>query len=1066
MNRRLLTALAGSALLISAMLPTTSLAANPKIKANRLDQPITIKDPSVLAKLGHALSGATGKTQVIIRLAAAPVGKLAGKDAATQKKQFLAVQAQQKAVFGRIQGLDKAASLDSSAQRALNALIVTVDGKQLSKIAADKRVVSINPVRNYQLDLSETVPYIGGTAVHNLGFDGTGVRIAILDSGIDYTHAALGGPGTILAYKNAYGVKTKDTKNTKTNDAYKGVKLFPTAKVVGGFDFVGEAWVGGAGSPPLAPDPDPIDCSPAVIGCGGGHGTHVGDIIGGKLGVAPGAQLYAVKVCSSITTSCSGVALIEGMDFALDPNGDGSVADHVDVINMSLGSDYGQSGDDDLSQAVEVATAAGTLVVASAGNGGDKPYKAGTPASAPAALSVAQTAVPSSTGFAISVKVGDAAPQPREGVFQSWSHVLDFTLTGVPVQFGDGAGGNLLGCDPFAAGSLTGKVVLVDRGVCNFSAKIANIADGGGAIGLIGLVTTDDPFDGTLGVCPNGSCHNIPGYMVSLSTANLLKNPATRVTFDPAAGIPLVGHMVGSSSRGPDNNLNLIKPEIGAPGASVSAEVGTGTGTTPFGGTSGAAPMVTGSAALLKDAFPGRGPLEIKAVLINTAETDIMNRPAVFGGEIAPITRIGGGEVRVDRAVNSPAAAWGDGTESAALSFGFHDVTGASASVVKTVRVKNYSGSPITYAISSTFRFTNDAANGAVSVSAPASVTVPADGQATFDVTLTVTGSALRAWNLNSGGAGASASVLQTLEYDGYLWLNNTGTTADDTDPLHLPWQALPRKSGNVAAGAASVPSGGSTSLTNSGVGTAQVGSFSLIATSPDDPDTGLGDNIADVDLHYVGFRTIDGAVLGCDSPIGLQFAVNTWNRQVHAVAPAIFEFDLDTNADGTPDFAVLNADLSGIAAVGDGRNVTYAVDLATGDSVAFFFTVHSTNSANTTLTICGEQIGMNKAADIGGPVGVSVFAIDYYNSGLVTDEIDDLTVVPGADRYTTAFSGSTFAFATSIGAGAAQTVTATDNGTADTSESGVLLLLDGSLLGSGGSPAGNAAVTLDVAAP
>jgi hypothetical protein len=269
-----------------------------------------------------------------------------------------------------------------------------------------------------------------------------------------------------------------------------------------------------------------------------------------------------------------------------------------------------------------------------------------------------------------------------------------------------------------------------------------------------------------------------------------------------------------------------------------------------------------------------------------------------------------------------------------------------------------------------------------------------------------------------------------------------------------------------VAAGAASVPSGGSTSLTNTGVGTAQVGSFSLIATSPDDPDTGLGDNIADVDLHYVGFRTIDGAVLGCDSPIGLQFAVNTWNRQVHSVAPAIFEFDLDTNADGTPDFAVLNADLSGIAAVGDGRNVTYAVDLATGDSVAFFFTVHSTNSANTTLTICGEQIGMNKAADIGGPVGVSVFAIDYYNSGLVTDEIDDLTVVPGADRYTTTFSGSTFAFATSIAAGAAQTVTATDNGTEDTSESGVLLLLDGSLLGSGGSPADNAAITLDVAAP
>ena len=1066
MNRRLLTALAGSMLLVAAMLPGATLGADPALQANRLDRPVKAEGAGAfLAKIDRSLVGAAGRTQVVVRLAAAPVGKVAGKNAAAQKQQFGAVKAQQAGVVARIQELDEAASLDASAQRALNAVIVTVDAQQLAKIAADKRVIAINAVKDYQLDLSETVPYIGATAVHTAGFDGTGVRVAVLDTGIDYTHAALGGPGTLLAYKNAYGVKTKDTKNTKINDAYKGVKLFPTSKVVGGFDFVGEAWVGGAGSPPLAPDPDPIDCSPSFIGCGGGHGTHVADIIGGTIGVAPGSQLYAVKVCSSITTSCSGVALIEGMDFALDPNGDGSVADHVDVINMSLGSDYGQSGDDDLSQAVEVATAAGTLVVASAGNGGDKPYKAGTPASAPAALSVAQTATPSSTGFAIFVSTG-GAPAPREAVFQSWSHVLDFTLTNVPIQFGDGAGGNLLGCDPFTAGSLTGKVVLVNRGVCNFSAKIANIADGGGKIGIIGLVTTDDPFDGSLGICPNGSCHNIPGYMVSQATANLLRNPAALATFDPANGIPLVGHMVGSSSRGPDNNLNLIKPEIGAPGASVSAVAGTGTGTEPFGGTSGAAPMVTGSAALLKDAFPGRGPLEIKAVLINTAETDIKNRPAAFGGDIAPITRIGGGEVRVDRALNSPAAAWVDGTESAAVSFGFHDVTGASASVTKTIRVKNYSGSSITYGISSTFRFANDAANGAVSVGAPASVTVAAHSEATFDVTLTITGSALRAWTLNSGSAGASAATLQLLEYDGYLELNNTATTADDADPLHLPWQALPRKSGNVAAGASSVASGGSTTLTNNGVGTAQVESFSLIATSPNDPDTGLGDSIADVDLRYVGFRTIDGAILGCDSPIAMQFSVNTWNRQVHAVAPAIFEFDLDTNNDGSIDFAVLNADLSGIGAVGDGRNVVYAIDVATGTAVAFFFTIHSTNSGNTTLTICGEQIGIDTAEEAGHPMGVDVFAVDYYNSGTVRDFVPGLTVVPGADRYTTTFSGSPFGFATAIGAGAAQTVTATDNGTADTSETGVLFLLDGSLLGSGGAPSGNEAITLGVSGP
>jgi minor extracellular serine protease Vpr len=132
--------------------------------------------------------------------------------------------------------------------------------------------------------------------------------------------------------------------------------------------------------------------------------------------------------------------------------------------------------------------------------------------------------------------------------------------------------------------------------------------------------------------------------------------------------------MVGSSSRGPQHeNTTLIKPEIGAPGASVSAIAGTGTGEGPFGGTSGAAPMVSGSAALLLEAYngtiataqgppPGKAkgiglkPLEVKALLMNNGETNIINDPLT--GALAPITRIGGGEVRVDRALSAPVAAW------------------------------------------------------------------------------------------------------------------------------------------------------------------------------------------------------------------------------------------------------------------------------------------------------------------------------------------------------------------------------------------------------------------------
>src|SRR5512137_1422418 len=134
--------------------------------------------------------------------------------------------------------------------------------------------------------------------------------------------------------------------------------------------------------------------------------------------------------------------------------------------------------------------------------------------------------------------------------------------------------------------------------------------------------------------------------------------------------------MVGSSSRGPSMGTNLIKPEIGAPGASVSALYGTGTEMGVFGGTSGAAPMVTGAAGRWVEAYPTRTPGEIKAVLMNTAETDIMNIPEFFGGDLAAITRIGGGEVRVDEALESTGAAWVGQGASAGLSFGFRDVFG------------------------------------------------------------------------------------------------------------------------------------------------------------------------------------------------------------------------------------------------------------------------------------------------------------------------------------------------------------------------------------------------------
>jgi subtilisin family serine protease len=1012
----------------------------------KLDSPAHAEDVSSFSKIDDVLISSSGPQRVIVQLKGAPVGAVAaagkgrvaqlarGKDIATQQKQFIA----------RAKGMDKQTKVLGTMQKTLNAVMLKINAGSLSTLAADPEVVSIHAIKDFEIDLTETVPYIGATAVQELGYDGTGVRVAVLDSGIDYTHAALGGSGDPAEYA------ANDPTIIEPGS-------FPTAKVVGGYDFVGNTWP----DTDEVPDPDPLD-----DGEGGGHGTHVADIIGGKLGVAPGASLYALKVCSSISTACSGVALMQAMEFAVDPNGDGFLGDKVDIIHMSLGSNYGQAFDDDLSTAAHMAFKVGVLTVASAGNGGDKPYIAGTPSVVSSALSVAQTSVPSAVQMLLEVvSPADIAGQ-YAAVFQPWSVPLT-SLVEAPVQYGDGAGGNLDGCAAFAAGSLSGKIVLVDRGACNFSLKIKNVGDAGGLVGVIGMVAPGDPFEGGFG---GDEPITIPGFMISQADSDAIKgfvDSGVVARFDPAAGIPLVQHMVGSSSRGPSMLKNLIKPEIGAPGASVSAIYGTGTEVGAFGGTSGAAPMVTGSAALLMQAFPARWPMDIKAILMNTAETDIMNEPEFFGGYLAAISRIGGGEVRVDRAVASPAAAWDASKWTGALSFGFVDVTKPTVELKRTVTLRNYSAAPIVYAVQPTFRYVEDEDNGAVSFQVPDHVMVPALGTVKFDVKLFIDGAKLREWGMDSGGNGANPDALTEFEYDGYLNFDNINTDDDDAEPLHMAWHVLPRLSGKVSSSSNSVKitgeyegiPAGFVEMSNHGVGMGYIDTYSLIGTSPNIPEGERGANAPVVDLRYVGVATypVPAGYCSADESFVMAFAVNTWERQTHAVAPASFDFYLDVDQDGVFDYDIFNFDLSLSTSISDGRNVAWVVDLATGDASAFFYTDHGTNSGNTALYFCGEQIGMN-AANFFQPMDMMVLASDWYFGSGVTDYLDGITIAPLGERYLGLMSND-------VAPGATETLAVLDFGAGnDTTETGVLLFLDaarGDIRG--GAPAWKEAIGIKV---
>jgi len=935
------------------------------------------------ASVDGRLNQAYGEVEIVVRLGDAPLAVAQGEGAkkrggrltgAQQRDHVRQLSRKQDELIQSIRSLEGREI--GRVTKALNAVILRVDASRIPTIANLPNVVSIRPVVNYKLDLTETVPYIGAKAVQAAGINGAGVTVAVIDSGIDYTHKNFGGTGTVAAYEAAYGVEPGDPKNTTTDG------LFPTDKVAGGFDFVGEVWPEGD----LTPDPDPIDFQ--------GHGTHVADIVGGVNGVAPGVTLYALKGCSAIATSCSGVALLQAMDFALDPNGDGDISDAVDVINMSLGSNYGQR-EDDLSEASANAVRLGVAVVVAAGNAADRPYIVSSPSTTPGAISVAQTQVPSAKRFPLIVNSPAAiAGQYRNTETVGWAPIVS-GFTGDVVFVGRGCpAGSVTPESPADVylGNPAGKVALIDRGGCAVSLKVDRAARAGATAVLIGLVAPGDAVSFSFG----GGDTFVETLVITQADANRIKGQLSggtgvNVTVSPSVSIPLVGSMVSSSARGPSYSDQAIKPDISAPGASVSAEVGTGDGETAFGGTSGATPMVAGSVALLVQAYPNRLPAEIKSLLMNTAETDIQTDPALQPGVLAPITRIGGGEVRVKDALDSKTAAWDAEDFTGSLSFGYRALSENTA-FRKRVTVRNYSNQRRWYAISSQFRYENDAASGAVTVETPPDVLVPPNGSASFDVLLKVKVSKLPLWNLNGGSLGGNGSLLQGVEFDGYL------TLANGADSVHLAWQILPHRAADVRPAAPEVRldrNGEGTLFLSNGGGAVdgRVDVFSLTGTSPRIRRQllpGPGDGFAIIDLQSVGARLVD---IG-GGELGIQFAVNTYGERAHPNYPAEFDIFIDNNLDGEFDVVVFTSELGGFGVTG--QNVVSVFNIADETVTPLFFTDADLNSANAILTAPLADLGLTPE----GQFSFTAVAFDNYFTGEATDLIEGMVYTPGLPKF------------------------------------------------------------------
>jgi hypothetical protein len=421
--------------------------------------------------------------------------------------------------------------------------------------------------------------------------------------------------------------------------------------------------------------------------------------------------------------------------------------------------------------------------------------------------------------------------------------------------------------------------------------------------------------------------------------------------------------------------------------------------------------MVAGAAALMIQAHPARSALQIKAMLMNSAQTQVFTSQAFYPGQLAPISRIGAGELRVNRAVTLSGAAWDKAALSAALSFGA--VEAAQQTVVqRALTVENYSSTAKQYSITPSFRYAADQATRAVTVQAPASVTVRANSSATVNVSLLINPTQLASWAMNGGSQGGDGQGLNGPEYDGYLILQAGNET------LSVPWHVLPRKAASTIvslgartgtlpevvgltarAGGYPAPRGVRTiTLVNSGAEVGDYDVYALTGSSPQLPANAFpmpGDNFATVDLKSVGVRYLTqaqcSAVGGC-----MQWAISTYGRRAHPLYPAGFDIEVDVTDDGLPDFVVFQSENGGFGATGQSVVAIRPFNATSGP--VDFFNIADLNSGIVQFTVPLSRFGAGVTTAT--TFRFAVFAWDNYFTGWYTDSIENMAFTPASPRY------------------------------------------------------------------
>jgi subtilisin family serine protease len=540
-----------------------------------------------------------------------------------------------------------------------NALFVEMSEAEAAKLAGEPGVKRVTPERTFKMVLDRAVALHRVTEAWDMiGADraGEGIKIAIIDSGVDASHPGFQNSG--LSVPDGFPMVNYAIDAGNTNE-----------KVI-----VARSYVG------LLRYRDPDYTSRDHVG----HGTALAMIAAGVRndgplasieGVAPRAWLGNYKIFGTpgYNDNATDSAILKAMDDA--------VADGMDIINLSLGDDFAPRLADDVDvDAVERATAAGVIVVVAAGNNGPGMNTISSPATAPSALAVGATSNSRTFGTTVSV----------EGMGSYLSYAGSGPAPGGPVQAEladvEKIDGNGQACSALGAGSLSGKAALILRGGCTFETKLTN-AQQAGAVAAVVYAAADSPNPITMSV---GSA-TLPAMMVSNPDGLALKQGIANGT--AAATLDFALHAADQPGKrvtdftavGPGVDL-AVKPDLVATGENMYTAT---QGLDPYGdmfnpsgytlvdGTSFSVPLVAGAAALLKSARPGLTVSDYRSLLVNTAAAVTQT----WKGEEATLQQTGGGLLDVAAALQSTVTAY-----PVSLSFG---AGGVSIDAAKTLKLTN-----------------------------------------------------------------------------------------------------------------------------------------------------------------------------------------------------------------------------------------------------------------------------------------------------------------------------------------------------------------------------------------